>query len=389
LDFRDTAEQLAFRASVEAWIEHELTDEERSPARSARPGAEEAWERIASVRKKLAAKGWSAPAWPTEYGGLALGFRDQAIFNEVLAYHRIPGPDFIAINYVGPTLMLYGTDAQKRRFLPAIVRGEEIWCQGYSEPGAGSDLASLQTRAVLNGDEFVLNGQKIWTSQAHRADWMFILVRTDPDAPKHRGISYLLLDMRSPGIEVRPLVNMAGTHEFNEVFLSDVRVPRENLVGELNRGWYVGMATLDFERSAIGSSAAARRNLDDLVSLISRSGGHLSAAQRTELAERYVEAAVVRLLSLRVISMQEAQQVPNYEASVVKLFGSELNQRTARTGLKLLGLHGQLDAGSAQAPAEGAWLYQYLRTVANTIEGGSSEIQRNVIATRGLGLPRG
>jgi alkylation response protein AidB-like acyl-CoA dehydrogenase len=389
VDFRDTVEQLTFRTTVEEWIENDLTADERSPAQPSLPGAEEAWGRVASVRKKLAAKGWSAPAWPREFGGLALGVRDQAIFNEVLAYHRIPGPDFIAINYVGPTLMLYGTDPQKRRFLPAIVRGEEIWCQGYSEPGAGSDLASLQTRAVLAGDEFVLNGQKIWTSQAHRADWMFILVRTDPDAPKHRGISYLLVDMRSPGIEVRPLVNMAGTHEFNEVFFSDVRVPRENLVGELNRGWYVGMATLDFERSAIGSSAAARRNLDDLVSVLSSPDGRLPDVHRTELAERYVEAAVVRLLSLRVISMQEAHQIPNHEASVVKLFGSELNQRTARTGLKLLGLYGQLGPGSLRAPAAGGWMYQYLRTIANTIEGGSSEIQRNVVATRGLGLPRG
>jgi alkylation response protein AidB-like acyl-CoA dehydrogenase len=389
VDFRDTPEQQAFRTTIERWIATELTDEERMPPRTATPDAEGAWQRTVAVRQKLAAKGWSAPAWPKEYGGLALGVRDQAIFNETLAYHRIPGPDFIAINYVGPTLMLYGTDAQKDRFLPAIVRGEELWCQGYSEPGAGSDLASLQTRAVLEGDEFVINGQKIWTSQAHRADWMFTLVRTEPDAPRHRGISYLLLDMRSPGIEVRPLVNMAGTHEFNEVFFSDVRVPRSNLVGELNRGWYVGMATLDFERSAIGSSAAARRNLDDLSEVLSAAGIRPSAEQRLELADRYVEAAVVRLLSLRVISMQEARQVPNYEASVVKLFGSELNQRTARTGLKLLGLYGQLGPGASRAPGEGAWLYQYLRTVANTIEGGSSEIQRNVIATRGLGLPRG
>jgi alkylation response protein AidB-like acyl-CoA dehydrogenase len=387
LDFRDTPEQAAFRARIEAWIADELTEDERTP-RSIMGDDDSGWRRIQRIRAKLAASGWSAPAWPVEYGGMGLSVRQQAIFNETLAYHRLPGPDFIAINYVGPTLMLYGTDAQKQRFLPPIVRGEEIWCQGYSEPGAGSDLASLQTRAVLQGDEFVINGQKIWTSGAHRADWMFILTRTDPEAPKHRGISYLLLDMRSPGIEVRPLVNMAGTHEFNEVFFSDVHVPRTNLVGEQNRGWYVGMATLDFERSAIGVSTAARRNLDDLSAVLA-DAGPLSPEHRLELADRYIEADVARLLSLRVLSMQEAQQVPNYEASVVKVFGSELNQRTARTAIKLLGLAGQLNSGSAYAPAGGQWLYQYLRSVANTIEGGSSEIQRNIIATRGLGLPRG
>jgi alkylation response protein AidB-like acyl-CoA dehydrogenase len=285
--------------------------------------------------------------------------------------------------------MLYGTEQQKQRYLRPIVQGEEIWCQGYSEPGAGSDLASLQTRAVLQGDEFVINGQKIWTSGAHRADWMFILVRTDPEAPKHRGISYLLLDMKSPGIEVRPLLNMAGAHEFNEVFFSDVHVPRTNLVGELNRGWYVGMATLDFERSAIGSSAAARRNLEDLVAVVSASGHPIDGVQRQELADRFIEAEVAHMLSLRVLSMQDRQLVPNHEASVVKVYSTELNQRTARTAIKLLGLHGQLGHGSVAAPAEGQWLHQYLRTVANSIEGGSSEIQRNIIATRGLGLPRG
>jgi alkylation response protein AidB-like acyl-CoA dehydrogenase len=389
VDFRDTPEQAAFRGTIEDWIRDDLTEAERAPRSLAFADAEESWQRTRAVRAKLAAKGWSAPSWPVEYGGMGLSVRQQAIFNETLAYHRIPGPDFIAINYVGPTLMLYGTEQQKQRYLRPIVQGEEIWCQGYSEPGAGSDLASLQTRAVLQGDEFVINGQKIWTSGAHRADWMFILVRTDPEAPKHRGISYLLLDMKSPGIEVRPLLNMAGAHEFNEVFFSDVHVPRTNLVGELNRGWYVGMATLDFERSAIGSSAAARRNLEDLVAVVSASGHPIDGVQRQELADRFIEAEVAHMLSLRVLSMQDRQLVPNHEASVVKVYSTELNQRTARTAIKLLGLHGQLGHGSVAAPAEGQWLHQYLRTVANSIEGGSSEIQRNIIATRGLGLPRG
>ncbi len=343
--------------------------------------------RVRSVRAKLAKKGWSAPAWPVEYGGMGATVRQQAVFNEELAYHRVPGPDFIAINYVGPTLMLFGTDEQKRRYLPPILAGEEVWCQGYSEPGAGSDLASLQTRAEVRGDTFVINGQKIWTSNAHRADWVFMLVRTDPAAPKHRGISYLLVDMRSVGIEVRPLINMAGSHEFNEVFFSDVVVPRDQLVGELNRGWYVGMATLDFERSAIGLVAAIRRDLEELTAAVTGRGREISRTQRLELADRFIEAEVVRSLSLRILSMQERGQVPNYEASMAKMFTTELNQRIARTGLKLLGLESAARRTDDSMAAR--WVHHYLRTVANTIEGGSSEIQRNVVATRGLGLPRG
>lgn len=342
---------------------------------------------IAGVRAKLAARGWSAPAWPKEYGGMGATVRQQAVFNEELAYHGVPGPDFIAINYVGPTLMLFGTDEQKQRYLPPILRGEEVWCQGYSEPGAGSDLASLQTRAVVQGDDFVINGQKIWTSNAHRADWMFMLARTDPDAPKHRGISYLLLDMRSPGIEVRPLINMAGSHEFNEVFFSDVTIPRGNLVGEMNRGWYVGMATLDFERSAIGSVASTRKTLEELVGTLRANKRELGQAARSELADRFVEIEVVRSLSLRILSMQDRGMVPNYEASMAKMFTTELNQRIARTGLKIMGM----EAGARREgdPLPSRWAHTYLRSMANTIEGGSSEIQRNVIATRGLGLPRG
>jgi len=385
LDFRDTPAISGFRSEVRAWIEtlepHELN---LSPGAETSSGYRDA---VAAVRRKLSAKGWSAPAWPKEYGGMGATVRQQAVFNEELAYHRVPGPDFIAINYVGPTLMLFGTDEQKQRYLPPILNAEEVWCQGYSEPGAGSDLASLQTRAEVQGDDFLLNGQKIWTSNAHRADWVFMLVRTDPAAPKHRGISYLLVDMKSAGVEVRPLINMAGSHEFNEVFFSDVVVPKQNLVGELNRGWYVGMATLDFERSAIGLVAAIRRDLEELVERLRRQPQMLDGPARLEIADRFIEAEVVRGLSLRILSMQEHGLVPNHEASMAKMFTTELNQRISRTGLKLLGMGGGARLPSDEIAAR--WAHHYLRTVANSIEGGSSEIQRNVIATRGLGLPRG
>jgi alkylation response protein AidB-like acyl-CoA dehydrogenase len=384
MEFRDSAAITAFRDEVRSFIDQDLTDDERG-FDGMGIANEAALERVYSVRRKLAARGWSAPAWPQEYGGMGATYRQQAVFNEELSYHRVPGPDFIGINYVGPTLMLYGSDEQKKRFLPAILSGEEKWCQGYSEPGSGSDLASLQTRAVVDGDDFVVNGQKIWTSGAHRADWIFLLTRTDPDAPKHRGISYLLADMRSPGITVRPLVNMAGSHEFNEVFFEDLRVPRKQLVGDLNRGWYVGMATMDFERSAIGGVAGNRRDLEDLVDMVKALPGGTPSHVRNEIADRQVEVDVTRMLSLRIIGIQESGGVPNYEASVAKLFTSELNQRMARTAVKALGLSGQAPRNAIQEK----WKQAYLRTVSSTIAGGTSEIQRNIVATRGLGLPRG
>ena len=384
MEFREKPAIAAFREDVRNWIQDDLSEDERSVEA---PGLtpDESYERVLSVRKKLSDKGWAAPAWPKEYGGMGATVRQQAVFNEELSYHRVPGPDFIGINYVGPTLMLYGTDEQKKRFLPAILAGEEKWCQGYSEPGSGSDLASLQTRAVVDGDEFVVNGQKIWTSGAHRADWIFLLTRTDPDAPKHRGISYLLADMHSPGIQVRPLVNMAGSHEFNEVFFEDLRIPRAQLVGEMNRGWYVGMATMDFERSAIGGVAGNRRDLEDLVEEVKVRKGSVTDVNRGEVADRRVEIEVTRLLSLRILSIQESGGVPNHEASIAKLFTTELNQRIARTALHVLGMDGQ----APRQHSHSKWTQQYLRTVAATIAGGTSEIQRNIIATRGLGLPRG
>jgi alkylation response protein AidB-like acyl-CoA dehydrogenase len=344
------------------------------------------------VQKKLAAKGWTAPAWPKEIGGMGASYTQQAIFNEELAYHRVPGPDLTSVGYVGPTILLYGSDEQKKH-LPAIVRAEEKWCQGYSEPGSGSDLASLQTRAVRDGDDYVINGQKIWTSGAHHANWMFMLARTDPDAPKHRGISYLLLDMKTPGITIRPLINMGGRHGFNEVFFDNVRTPINNRVGEENRGWYVGMATMDFERSALSGSAGLRRTFEDLVRFVRDAApnevGMNREIARHELAEAGIEIEVSRMLSFHVLSMQQAGQVPNHEASMAKLYSSELSQRFARLGTRVLGAYGGLRRGSAYARLRGDFAESYMQTVPSTIAGGSSEIQRNVIATRGLGLPRG
>lgn len=344
-----------------------------------------------SFTRKLAARGWLAMAWPKEYGGQAAGHIRQLIYNEEMAYHLAPGAFNMGVAWVGPAIMLYGTDEQKQRYLPRIARGEDIWCTLYSEPAAGSDLAALQTRAVLEGDEFVINGHKIWTSGAHIADWGWLAARTDLDAPKHKGISTFVVNMKTPGITVRPLINMAGEHGFNEVFFDDVRIPKENLVGELNRGWYHIAVALDFERSGIQSYAIARRTLQDLASLVRN---HRSAllnlpTARLGLAERVIELNVGTLLAYRVAWMQSQGKVPNYEASMSKLFGSELTQRIAQTGMVIIGMCGQLMPGSLRAPLSGRYALAYLRAVSSTIAAGTSEIQRNIIATRGLGLPRG
>ncbi|MEX2081318.1 MAG: acyl-CoA dehydrogenase family protein, partial [Dehalococcoidia bacterium] len=362
--------------------------------RSADPFAQEG---SRDFMRKLAERRWIAPAWPQEYGGAGMTVMEQFIFNSELAEARAPRPFGIAVGFAGPTLIVHGTEAQKQKYLPGILSGDEIWCQGYSEPGAGSDLAALQTRAVRDGDDFVVNGQKIWTSGGHVAKHMILLTRTDPDAPKHRGISYFVVDMKSPGVSVRPLINAADSHEFNEVFFEDVRVPAENLIGEENRGWYLAQTTLSFERSSIGSAVGARQTVEDLVTFArTHTSDHTSTlahnpALRGELVDRYIEAGVATLMSYKIVSMQAKEGVPpGHEASVAKLYGTELNQRIYRTGIKMLGLYGQLDAKSdgPEVPMRGRIKYMYLRSIANTIEGGTSEIQRNIIATRGLALPR-
>ena len=285
--------------------------------------------------------------------------------------------------------MLYGTDEQKETFIPPITDASQWWCTLYSEPGAGSDLASLQTSAIRDGDDYVLNGQKIWTSGGHLADWGWLAARTDPDAPKHKGISLFMLDMKSPGITVRPLINMGDNHSFNEVFFEEVRVPAKQRVGEENRGWYHLAVALDFERSGIGAYSGGRRSVERLTS-IAKDNPALWAHRRTvrhELADRLIEVNVGTFLAYRVATMQAAGLVPNHEASASKLFGSELGQRIALTGMHVLGLAGQLRGTSSQVAVDQA--QGYLQSAAGTIAAGTSEIQRNIVATRGLGMPRG
>jgi alkylation response protein AidB-like acyl-CoA dehydrogenase len=330
-------------------------------------------------------------AWPVEYGGLGADHMTQLIYNEEMAYHRAPGGGGMGVAWVGPAVMLYGTDEQKQRYLPRITSGEDVWCTLYSEPGAGSDLAALQTRAVADGDDYVINGQKIWTSGAHRSSWGWLAARTDPDAPKHKGISTFVLPMDTPGITIRPLINIAGQHGFNEVFFDNVRIPKANLVGEPNRGWYQVAVALDFERSGIQAFAGGRRMLEEITAFAGSNRGFVkrNPQVRLALADRAVEVEVGTLIAYRIPSMQAQGKIPNHEASMSKLYGSELSQRIARTGIQLLGMYGMLAPGTEAAPLQGRLETMYLTSVSSTIAAGTSEIQRGIIATRGLGLPRG
>jgi alkylation response protein AidB-like acyl-CoA dehydrogenase len=383
-------EQEAFRDEVRSFLKDTLPADWEGADNAI---DDESYEFGREFLKKLAPKRWIAPAWPKEFGGLALSHWDQVVFNEEMGYHRAPIVNTAAVGYLGPTIILYGTDEQKQQHLPGITNGDVVWCQGYSEPNSGSDLASLQTRAVQDGDDFVINGQKIWTSQAHYADWMFLLARTDPDAPKHRGISYFLVDMKTPGITVRPLINMANGEGFNEVFFENVRVPRSGLLGELNRGWYIATTTLDFERSSIGGTSQAKRSLQDLTRFAqteTSAGKRIwdSAPVRHAIADMWIDLDVATLLSYRVVSMQARGLVPNYEASIIKVFASELVQKQAREGISIMGLYGGLWADGPWARLRGRFAKSYVATVGTAIAGGTSEIQRNIIAQRGLGLPR-
>lgn len=390
LDFHFDAEDEAFRHEVRAFLSRELSPDWVGHVGELQP---EDFELDLTIRRKLADRGWLALAWPKDYGGGGANVLRQMIYNEEMTYARSPGRDYQGVGMIGPSIMVNGTDVQKAEHLGRIARGQVIWCQGFSEPGSGSDLASLQTRAVREGDDFVINGQKVWTSSAHRAQWCHILTRTDSDAPKHRGITYFLLDMNTPGIEVRPLINMADGHGFNEVYFNDVRVPARNMLGEENRGWYAATTTLDFERSSVGLSAGVRRMLDDAIAFFrdlrsTRQTPIDNPVMQHKLAELVIQTQVSRLHSYGIAWRQFNGELPNKEASMAKLFGSELSQRVAAVLMEALGPYGVLRQDSRRAPMTGLVWKSYLSSRSSTIAAGTSEIQRNIIATRGLGLPR-
>jgi alkylation response protein AidB-like acyl-CoA dehydrogenase len=387
----------AFRSQVAEFIEAELPHPLQSrPAiggaydpPSDEPSAEEQAAR-AEWRAALQRKGWLTPAWPTEYGGGGLSAAEQFVLREELIKHNAPRFFDMGLAMVGPTIIFHGTDEQKKRLIPPILSGEANWCELFSEPGSGSDLASLQCRAVREGDAYVVNGQKVWTSGAERADLGLLMARTDLDAPKHKGITMLVVDMHDPGVTVRTIPNLAdATHKFNEVFFDNVRIPIEHRVGDENRGWYYLMTLLDTERSAISQVAAIERTLESLLDL-ARSPEHqpLSHETRLELADRAIEVEVLRGLSQGVASIQARGEVPSHESAVLKLFHTELSQRLASTAMKIAGTSGLLGRSASEAPLNGLVGEYYLYASTLTIQVGTSEVQRNIIATRGLGLPR-
>jgi alkylation response protein AidB-like acyl-CoA dehydrogenase len=344
--------------------------------------------------RRLFEAGYAGLTWPTEYGGAGAPYTHQAILLEEVA--RAEAPEHIGIiglGMAGPTIISHGTEEQKARYLRPILSGEEVWCQGFSEPGAGSDLASLRTRAVRDGDDFVVNGQKVWSSFAHIADWCILVTRTDPDAPKHEGLTYLLVDMHTDGVEVRPLRQVTGDPEFNEIFFSDVRVPASNIVGEADGGWKVAMTTLLHERGTLGFALTARLEvqLNKLLKLargVSVNGRRAADDPliRDGLAQQWIELQALRFTNYRSLTKLMTDGVPGPEGSIAKLHWSESNQRLTKLALRVLGPRAQLDG--EEAMWGGYWQYQQLRSRGNTIEAGTSEILRNIVAERVLGLPR-
>jgi alkylation response protein AidB-like acyl-CoA dehydrogenase len=394
MDFRDTPDEAAFRKEVRDWLEANLDREQIQAQLSVGP-QDERVDHLRVWQGRLHEGGWAGVSWPKEYGGRGSSLIEQAIFYQEMARAKAPAPiNVIGLGMAGPTIIVHGREDQKQRYLSKILSAEEIWCQGFSEPGAGSDLASLRSSAVADGDHFVINGQKVWTTLAHVAKWCIFLARTDPDAPKHKGITYFLVDMESPGIEVRPLRQMTGTAEFNEMFFTDVRVPRENILGDLNDGWRVAMTTLMNERGTLGFalSVQARIALDELIQkakTLKRNGKPAieDPVIRQRIAQLHVEIEAIRLSGYRALSTVIKTGVPGPEGSLGKLLWSESMKRLTDLAVELYGPAG-LTTEWKNDPDLKRWQFAHLRARGNTIEAGTSEILRNIIAERVLGLPR-
>ncbi len=399
MDFKYSAEAEAFRHEFRTWLEANMpkrnTDGDDEPGSDFVRTNEDDWQFSLAWHRKMNSGGWVGVNWPKAYGGRGATLEEMVVYNEELIRAHAPGiVNGLGIMLVGPTLIHWGTEEQKKRFVPKILSADEIWCQGYSEPGSGSDVASLKTRAVEDGDYFVINGQKVWTSGADRADWCILLTRTDPDAPKHKGISYLLVDMHSPGVTVRPLVQMTGDRGFNEVFFEDVRVPKKNLVGEKNQGWQVAVTTLMFERTSIAAMRdmmGSVRHLTRLAQSVRRNGGTAwdDSGVRQRIAGFACEAQALRYSNLRQLTRRLKGLPPGPEGSAGKLVASDLNLRISKFAMELLGPYSQFEHGAAMAVDGGRWSYRMLSARALTIAGGTSEIQHNIIGERVLGLPKG
>ena len=388
MNFSDSAPETEFRAEIRGWLREHVP---RGPRVFASLEEEAAF--LTRWQKALYAAGWAAVHWPRAYGGRGASLAEQAIFQQEMAAARAPQMmNRVGINLVGPTLIAHGSEAQRQRYLSRILSCEEVWCQLFSEPNAGSDLAALQTRAEAEGDSFRVNGQKVWTSYAQFARWGILLARTDASVPRHKGLSYLIVDMHSPGITIRPLRQITGSAEFSETFFDDVRVPRENLIGAIDHGWEIAQTTLAHERGTafpFKEQVLHRIAVDELVELLRRGAERRDPALRQRVAARLIDVEIMRLHNCRMMTKLGRGEMPGPESSIVKLFWAELTQHLFEDALEALGPGGQFVHGEPRAEAEGRWSQGFLWSRCGSIAGGTSEIQRNIIAQRLLGLPRG
>jgi len=396
MDFRFTPQEEALRKEFDHFFREEMKNAppEWGTSMEAIFGLDACWKFHEQTAGKLAAKGWLSRPWPREYGGQDASLIEQFIFSDVMGYHRGAGVDHWGISLLAPTLLVSASEEQKKEHLPPIGRAERFWTQLWSEPGSGSDLASLTTRAVRNGDDYVVNGQKIWSSGAHRADWGFMLARTNPEEKRSRGLSFFLVDMKTPGITIRPILGLAGSHLFNEVFLDDVRVPARNMVGEENQGWIASQMTANFERSMIELFSYLRRELEELVEFCQdtkRAGTVLSenSLAKHKLAQLAIEIDVGRAFSYTVLWSQVKGGLVMAAplAAAAKVLATELVQRFTFTACQIIGLYAQVKE-SRWAPLKGRYEKEYQECIGLSMAGGTSEIMRNLICSMGLGLPR-
>ncbi len=397
MDFAETARERGFRLELREWLRQNLPEHRKQFPPSDDEltfHPDKSFDSSLAWHRRLHAGGWVGIHWPKEFGGRGASLMEQVIFaEEIIAAGAPPGVNMIGLTMVGPAVIHHGTEQEKARWLPSILSADEIWCQGFSEPGAGSDLANLATRALEDGDHFVVSGQKVWTSNAHRSHYCILLVRTDPQAPKHKGISCLLVDMKSPGITVRPLVQLTGDAEFNEVFFDGVRVPKANLLGRLHGGWEVAITVLMYERLAIGNTVILHHYINRVLELARRwpRGDGVASKDpmlRQILAQVYVEGQALRLTGLRYITRQLRGEAPGPEGSVLKVAFTETYKRLAEAATQIVGPSSQLWRSAPGAPDGGRWAFQALFALRFGIAGGTTEIQKNIIGERLLGLPK-
>jgi alkylation response protein AidB-like acyl-CoA dehydrogenase len=391
MDLTLSPSEESFRDEVATWLR------ENNPGPEPEGSLDEVMKFRGEWQRKLHAAGWAGISWPKEYGGRGATMIEQAIFTGEASAQEAPSPaNVLGLAMGGPVVIAHGTDAQKQRYLEPILTGEEIWCQGFSEPESGSDLASLKTRAVKDGDEWVVTGQKVWTTFAQYAKWCMLVARTDADAPKHQGLTYFLMDMEQEGVEAKPLVQITGEGEFNEVFINEARIPDENVVGGVGNGWTVAITTLMNERAglAFGAIAQIQNSLGRLAALakeVREEGGSTAAEDsyfRQRIAQLFIEAETMRLNAYRGLTKTMESGIPGPEGSLGKWQWADINQDLTELALEIEGAWAPLGRGSEGAVANGAWQYNFLRSRANSIEGGTTDILKNIIAERVLGLPR-